>query len=305
MKKTLILVVAASLAATPALAETGDEEGFEDDFPLDGLTLVAKGKNRYWSLNPGSYVVLGALEPGGGEFVIISALDETETVDGIETRVIEEREYEDGRLAEISRNFFAMDRKTRDVYYFGEDVDDYHDGKLVGHGGEWRAGQDGARPGLYMPGKPEVGRRYYMEIKPGVAMDRAEIYQTDATVETPAGTFDECLIVTETSPLEEGDESYKRYAPGVGMIYDDGLELYHYGRRFPSENFIEFEIEERQMPKMPARIVKELHPTGVIREVKVELHPDHVRYAVETFIDGKQWDVEVTNYGEVFRNTPD
>ena len=25
----------------------------------------------------------------------------------------------------------------------------------------------------------------------------------------------------------------------------------------------------------------------------------------ETFIDEKQWDVEVTNYGEVFRNEPD
>ena len=60
-----------------------------------------------------------------------------------------------------------------------------------------------------------------------------------------------------------------------------------------------------QMPTTPARIVNELHPTGIIREVKVELHPDHVRYAIETFIDGKQWDVEVTNYGEVFRNSPD
>ena len=236
---------------------------------------------------------------------MISVLDETEMVDGIETRVVEEREYDKGQLKEISRNFFAMSKKTEDVFYFGEDVDDYEDGAVIGHGGQWRAGKDGARAGLYMPGKPAVGMRFYLEIHPGVAMDRAEIFQTDATVETPAGNFKNALIVSETSPLEEGDESYKRYAPKIGMIYDDGLELYTYGRRFPSEWMVEFEIGEDEMPATPARIVSELHPTGVIREVKVELHRDHVRYAVETFIDGKQWDVEVTDSGKVYRNTPD
>ena len=98
---------------------------------------------------------------------------------------------------------------------------------------------------------------------------------------------------------------YKRYAPDVGMIFDDGLELYRRGRKFPSERFVEFKIAEDQMPATPSRIVRELYPTGIIREVQVELHPDHVRYAVETFVDGKQWDVEVANDGEVFRNTPD
>lgn len=305
MKTRLSITVAATLIAVPAFTEDLSDDTWQDNFSLENYTVVSTGKNRYWWLNPGRYVVLGMLEPGGGEFVIISVLDETETVDGFETRVIEEREYEDGKLVEISRNFFAMARETRDVFYFGEDVDDYEDGEVVGHGGQWRAGKDGARAGLYLPGKPVVGMRYYMEIHPGVAMDRAEIFQTDATVETPAGTFKQVLIITESSPLEEGDESYKRYAPNVGMIFDDGLELYKRGRRFPSERFVEFEIEEPQMPEVPTRIVYDLHPTGVIREVKVELHADHVRYAIETFIDGKQWDVEVTNYGEVLRNAPD
>jgi hypothetical protein len=144
-----------------------------------------------------------------------------------------------------------------------------------------------------------------MEIHPGVAMDRAEIFETDAFVETPAGDFKSVLIVTESSPLEPGDESYKRYAPSVGMIFDDGLELYTYGRKFPSEKFVEFEIAEAQMPAAAARLVREHHPTGVIKEVKVELHPEIALYAVETFVDGKQWDVLVTNYGETISNTPD
>lgn len=305
MNSRWMVVLVGLLTSCLALSANASEDDWLDRFSIDERSMVSTGKNPYWMLTPGRFVVLGALQPAGGEFVLISVLDETETVDGIETRVVEEREYEDGQLREISRNFFAMSKKTSDVFYFGEDVDDYEGGAVIGHGGQWRAGQNGARAGLYMPGEPEVGMRYYMEIHPGVAMDRAEIFQSDATVETPAGTFKRSLIVSESSPLEEGDESYKRYARGIGMIFDDGLELYTYGRRFPSEWMIEFEIGEDQMPATPARIVRELHPTGTIREVKVELHRDHVRYAIETFIDGKQWDVEVADSGEVFRNTPD
>ena len=304
MNKFLIFVT--TLLCSLAFAEEANDDGWNDSFPVETYTMVSTGnKNPYWSLKPGRYVVLGKIEPGGDEFVIITVLDETETVGNVETRVIEEREYEDGKLAEISRNFFAMDKKSKDIFYFGEDVDYYEDGQITGHSGQWRAGSDGARAGLYMPGRPIVGMRYYMEIHPGVAMDRAEIFDTGAAVETPAGTFKQSLIVTESSPLEPGDESYKRYAPGVGMIFDDGLELYKRGRKFPSEKFVEFEIAEEQMPAIPSRVVRELHPTGIIREVKVELHRDHVRYAVETLIDGVHWDVEVASNGEVFRNRLD
>ncbi len=305
MQKNLIMAAALLLLAFSSRPDAATGDGWTDTFPIDKYTMVADGNNRYWSLKPGRYVVLGELTPNGGEFVTITVLDETETIGGIETRVIEEREFEDGELVEISRNFFAMAKETRDVFYFGEDVSDYEDGKVIGHGGQWRAGQDGARAGLYMPGKPKVGMKYYMEYHPDIAMDRAEIYQTNATVETPAGKFSNSLIVTESSPIEPDEESYKRYAPHVGMIFDDGLELYKRGRRYVSEKMIEFEIEEGQMPTTPASIVRELHPTGVIREVKVEIHPDRVQYAIETLIDGQQWDVEVTDSGEVFRNTPD
>ena len=303
MKK--IIILATTLLFSLAFAEEASDDGWSDNFSVENYTMVSKGQNRYWSIKPGRYVVLGDIGPNGSEFVVISVLDETEMVDGIETRVIEEREYKNGQLKEVSRNFFAMAKETKDIFYFGEDVDDYADGEIIGHSGQWRAGTDGAKAGLYMPAEPVVGMRYYMEYHPGVAMDRAEIFDTDATVETPAGTFESTLVVTESSPLEEGDESYKRYAPGVGMIFDDGLDVYKYDRKLRSERYIEFGITENQMPKIPARIVKELHPTGIIREVKVELRHNRAFYAIETFIDEQQWDVEVADDGEVYRNTLD
>ncbi len=44
--------------------------------------MTATGENRYWSLKPGRFVVLGDLESDGSELVVISVLDETEMVDG-------------------------------------------------------------------------------------------------------------------------------------------------------------------------------------------------------------------------------
>jgi hypothetical protein len=299
------LLLTALFFVIPAFADAADDNGWQDSFPIERYTMTAKGENHYWSLKPGRFVVLGNLESDGSELVVISVLDETEIVDGVKTRVIEEREFEDGELAEISRNFFAMAEETKDVFYFGEDVDYYEDGEVVNHAGEWRAGKDDARPGLYMPADPVVGMKYYMETAPGAAMDRAEIFETGAAVETPRGTLNNCLVVTESSPLEPDDESYKRYAPKIGMIYDDGLELYKYGRRKKSERYIEFEISEEQMPRIALSAVYDLHPTGVIKEVKVEIRKTRAFYAIETFIDGEQWDVEVMDDGEVIRNKPD
>ena len=80
------------------------------------------------------------------------------------TRVVEERETKGSQVVEVSRNFFVICKRTNNVYYFGEDVDIYRDGKIVGHDGAWLAGEGGARFGLAMPGSPLLGARYYQEI---------------------------------------------------------------------------------------------------------------------------------------------
>src|SRR6185503_7351194 len=95
--------------------------------------------------------------------------------DGVETRIIEERETNDGQLIEVSRNYFAISKRTGNVYYFGEDVDIYKNGKVASHEGAWLSGVNGARFGLMMAAVPLVGSRYYQEVAPQVAMDRAEI----------------------------------------------------------------------------------------------------------------------------------
>jgi hypothetical protein len=105
----------------------------------------------------------------------MTVLNETKVVDGVETSVIEERETEGGNLVEVSINYFAICRSSNNAIYFGEDVDMYEDGKIVSHEEAWLAGVNDVKPGMIMPGKAEVGLKYYQEIAPGLAEDRAEI----------------------------------------------------------------------------------------------------------------------------------
>ena len=159
----------------------------------------------------------------------ITVLNETKMVDGVETRVVEERETKAGRLAEVSRNYFAISKRTNDVFYFGEDVDIYQDGKVVSHAGAWLSGVNGARFGLFVPGQPTLNARYYQEVAPGAAMDRVEIVSLTETVRTPAGEFKNCLKFMETTPLEPGVTDYKYFAPGIGMVQDGKLKLVKFG----------------------------------------------------------------------------
>jgi hypothetical protein len=211
---------------TRASEQKRDDSSWTSEFALEKSELSATGRNPYFILEPGYQLVL----EGGKERLIITVLDETKTVDGVETRVVEERETKDGKLIEVSRNYFAISQRTNSVFYFGEDVDIYQGGKVVSHEGAWLAGVKDARFGLMMPGQVLLKARYYQEIAPKVAMDRAEIVSLSETVKTPAGEFENCLKVEETTPLEPAIKEYKYYAAGVGMVQDGALKLVKYGK---------------------------------------------------------------------------
>lgn len=217
------LVGGAFAAPTQAPSKTG----WKDTFAVDRKDFVSVGSNAYFSLEPGYALVLEK----GKVRLIITVLDETRVVDGVETRVVEERESKGGRLVEISRNYFAFNAADRGVYYFGEEVDVYKNGKVVSHEGGWESGKNGARFGLMIPGQPVVGARFYQEIAPGVAMDRARVVSIDETIKTPAGEFKDCLKFTETTPMEPLARESKVYARGIGLVKDGSLLLVEYGRR--------------------------------------------------------------------------
>lgn len=229
MMKTFqsLFAAAAILVSMTAGAQDRAAAGttWQDQFDVSKCNLVTQGRNQYTVLEPGFQLVL----EGGDTKIHITVLDETKMVDGVTTRVVEEREWKKGELYEVARNYFAMCEQTKDVFYFGEDVDFYEKGKVVKHDGTWHAGVNGSRAGLMMPGTPKLKMRYYQEIAPGVAMDRAEIVSMNETCKTPAGTFSKCLKVKEGSAMNIAALEYKYYAPSIGLVRDEDLRLTSYG----------------------------------------------------------------------------
>src|SRR5215218_6188432 len=185
--------------------EEGESEGeneYSTSFRAEDCTFSSTGRNPFFILEPSYQLTLSGGDAGEVAQVTITVLNETREVNGTETRVIEERETIGGELVEISRNFFAICEETNSILYFGEEVDDYENGNIIGHEGAWLAGEDANKAGIIMPGTILLGARYYQEIAPNVALDRAEIVDMGEIIQTPSGDFPDTLIIRETSPLE-------------------------------------------------------------------------------------------------------
>ncbi|MGB7721693.1 MAG: hypothetical protein WBL65_17435 [Bryobacteraceae bacterium] len=225
MQAAPLAIVLLLLGAATPRAQTGKD--WQSVFPVDKKTLGGKGSNPYFILTPGYQLSY----KNGNDTDTVTVLNETKLIDGVETRVVEDREMKNGQLIELTRDYYAIDSVTNDVYYFGEDVDVYRNGKVTGHEGAWLSGVKGAKFGLIMPGKPRVGQRFYQEQAPGVGMDRAEIVSASERVSTPAGTFEKCIQTLETSALEKNMADHKWYAAGVGAVKDGQMLLVEYGSK--------------------------------------------------------------------------
>jgi len=227
-KKSIIAICSLVLLAINSPAYLPGQENINawtETFHVDKESFISSGSNLYFNLTPGHQLKLEGKEGSKQVTLIITVLEETKQVDSVETRIVEEKEYKDGEIVEISRNFFAINKKDMSVYYFGEEVDIYKHGKIKNHEGAWESGKNGAKFGLMMPGIPLIGSRYYQEMAPDKAMDRAEIISVIDSLKTPAGLFKNCVKTEETSPLEPGQKEYKVYAPGIGLIKDSSLLL--------------------------------------------------------------------------------
>lgn len=228
-----VLALAPVLLASPHAAAQCSST-FTQRFALERCHFTNKGDNPYFPLQPGTVSVLEGDDEGAEVQLTVTVTCDTRTItfstpDGVtlqvKARVVEERETEDEELVEVSRNYFAQCRETGDVYYFGEETDLYEDDEIVGHEGAWLAGENGAQPGLIMPGTPLLGSRFFQEVAPGVALDQAEIVEGCLDTDVSAGTFEDCIRTRETTALEPGAEEFKVFCPGPGLVIDSTLEL--------------------------------------------------------------------------------
>jgi len=143
----------------------------------------------------------------------------------VESLVFEDRVYMDGKLAEVAFDFFAQDDNGT-VYYLGEDVDEYENGKIIGHDGTWHYGLDTRVPGVMFPAQPKLGQKWRSEDVSSDISEIDEIVSLSERVTTPAGTYENCIKVKEY--LADGTIEFKYYAKGVGVVREvpaDGESL--------------------------------------------------------------------------------
>jgi hypothetical protein len=217
-------VAEAVAGAAGALLPAPQGEGGPSKAPLKGgVRFSAQITHPYFPLSQVRHAELASED----ETVVLEVQEKTRQVAGVECLVLAEKEYEDGELAEISYNYFAQDPEGN-VYYFGEDVDDYQDGKIVSHGGAWLVGKNATEPCLYFPAKLEIGFRFMRENAPPEIHEYDMIAGFLAKKRVPSGELEDVLSVRESDVLGRWQE-VKFYARGVGLISEnDELVLRSY-----------------------------------------------------------------------------
>jgi hypothetical protein len=133
----------------------------------------------------------------------------------IEALAIEDREWEDGRLSEVAIDYFAQ-ADDGSVVYFGEDVDEYENGKVKDHEGSWALGRDTDAPGIIIPGHPKVGNKFQSEDVSKDITEKNEVISVSENVTVPAGSYKNCVKVRES--LADGTVEHKLYAKGIGVV---------------------------------------------------------------------------------------
>jgi len=192
---------------------------------LDPADFVDVVDNEYFPLPVGAHWVYEGPgdEPGTKEHILVEVLPEKKVVLGISATVVRDTVTADGVLLEDTYDWYAQDREGN-VWYLGEDVKNYEDGKLVDTDGSFEAGVDGALPGIVMPGNPTVGQAYRQEFYEGEAEDMGEIVAIGGEATVPAGHYTNVLVTKDWNPLEPEVVEQKTYAPGVGVIFEEHVQ---------------------------------------------------------------------------------
>jgi len=156
----------------------------------------------------------------GMEKVVISITGETKEIMGVKTLVYWDRVWVDNVLIEETKDYLAQDTEGN-VWYFGENVDNYESGVLKDHAGSWTAGVDGALPGIWMKANPKVGDSYRQEYYKGEAEDISDIAQMGVAVTTEKQAYTDCIKTYDWTPLDpesKEDKFYCREAAGLVKV---------------------------------------------------------------------------------------
>lgn len=216
LSAAVILLVA---AGTGGIASGASPAG---GAPGSTLRFSAQVDNPWFPLTPGTTAVYAGAKDGKRARDVVRATRSTKTIEGAPCRVVEDRLYLDGWLAERTTDWYTQDR-AGNVWYFGESTATLdRQGRVTSTEGSWQAGADGAEPGIFMPAHPRLGGTYRQELYRGHAEDHFTIVGLFAsTVSTPTAN---ALLTREWTPLEPGALDDKLYVRGIGTVVERSVK---------------------------------------------------------------------------------
>jgi len=225
------------------------EQRYDPDFDPENFSTTPGG-NTYFPLSPGYFWRYE--DEMAGEIITVTVTDKTKSIEGVTCIVVNDvvTDDEDGLPIEDTDDWYALHLFPNDVWYCGEIArnyelfpgDDPEEPELVDIDGSWKAGRDGAKPGILMKANPEPGDAYRQEMLLGDAEDVAEVLSTTYSYGGPTDDPDSldylvpadlatalcsaanCVVTLDLTALEPGVEERKYYAPGIGVFLEVNLE---------------------------------------------------------------------------------
>jgi hypothetical protein len=203
-----IVLAAAGIAsalgvAAAAGAGGGNPQGF-----------TARVTNPWFPLKPGTRYQYAGVKDGQPSRDVMVVTHRITTIGGVPCVDVSDRLYIRGRLRERTTDWYTQDA-SGNVWYYGEETAELDAaGRVTDTEGTWRAGVDGAKPGIFMPARPRVGQSGRQEYYRGHAEDR---FRVAAVIRSVSGA-PVSVLTEETTPLEPGVVDHKLYVRGVGTV---------------------------------------------------------------------------------------
>jgi hypothetical protein len=192
--------------------------------PPPGSDFVRTIDNPWFPLKPGTVLTSKGEDEGTPARDVFRVTQSTKKILGIRATVVDDRVIEHGRVVERTHDYYAQD-KAGNVWYLGEDTATYKpNGRVDSREGTFRAGRDGARGGIFMPARPDVGQGGWQEYYPGHAQDRFKVLNFHTHVQTPAATSRHAMLIEETTPLEPNVVDHKIYVRGIGTVREETVK---------------------------------------------------------------------------------
>jgi hypothetical protein len=206
--------IAAALTLAVAVAGCGGTSA------TTGSTSVPKGKfvsgvdNPWFPLKPGSVWRYRGIKDGKPSTEVVRVTGATRRILDVDATAVDDKLYINGKLEERTTDWYAQDRQGN-VWYFGEDTAELDSqGKVKSTEGTWRAGVNGAEPGIFMFANPRPGQSARQEYLKGHAEDHFQVLTRNGSA----------LLTKEWTPLEPGVIDHKHYRRGVGTVLEETVK---------------------------------------------------------------------------------